>query len=443
MSRYMGVFILLFSMFNSVHSMEITLGDYLGFVEKNSKELYMAQLDRSLAETQESLAKSQVLPMVAGSVSYGRQLNELTQSYPVASLSTGGALIWDDVAISRDNKLEVTLGVSQNLFNVSVLRAIEASEKYRSLTTTIYEAKREAILTVAKKVYFQTLLLEQVYSVKQKTLDHSYDTYMDIQVKYENEIASELDVLQAKVNYQINIPEATQAERNLRLALSNLKFLGGLDHSAQLTFMETLNEVPDMPMVGEIEEIFQGRSDYIALLEERELRDINISKTQSDFYPTVKATGAYYTTASSDDFAFDELSVDSYSVGVTVDIPIFYGGSRFSKLKQAKLELAQSELKIKQKQDEIENEVNNIEMLLEESKFRMELAKTTLETAEKAHSIMELSYKSGLATQLDLKDALLNLEGAQLNFYKANYDFLEAYFNWQHISGDGAKLPHI
>ena len=93
------------------------------------------------------------------------------------------------------------------------------------------------------------------------------------------------------------------------------------------------------------------------------------------------------------------------------------------------------------KQDEIRTEMNNLELTLEEARDRIESARTALETARQAYAITEISSREGLATQLDLKDALLSRDGAELGYYMSIYDYLDAYFSWQQAVGMGDRLP--
>ena len=111
-------------------------------------------------------------------------------------------------------------------------------------------------------------------------------------------------------------------------------------------------------------------------------------------------------------------------------------------MEQVRLELEKTRVSLLQKQDEVRTEINNLQLLLNEASSRIVSAETTVKTAEKAYSIMEISAENGLATQLELKDALLNLSGAKLNYYSAIYDYLSAYFQWQQAVGEGDQLPY-
>ena len=72
---------------------------------------------------------------------------------------------------------------------------------------------------------------------------------------------------------------------------------------------------------------------------------------------------------------------------------------------------------------------------MEESFQRITSARATLKAAEKAFQIAENTAKSGLATQLQLKDARVGYDMAMMNYYAATFDYLSAYFQWERATG--------
>jgi outer membrane protein TolC len=190
------------------------------------------------------------------------------------------------------------------------------------------------------------------------------------------------------------------------------------------------------------EDIRGRRPDYRLLLNEEALRKINISVERSKFYPSISASVNYGLQTSDDGFDFDlNDATDTLTAGITVSIPVFYGGSRFASLEKARLELQRTRSQMAQKESDISTELENIQLTLEEAKLRVDTARQTLETAEKAYEVSRTSVENGLATQLELKDARVSLEQARLGYLTAGFDYLSAYFDWQMATGRGAEVP--
>lgn len=440
MKKVMSIFILIgLSVFN-LTGRELDLKSYMELVEKNSKDLKLAEIDQELAKTQEKLARSAIMPIVAGSGSYTRNILDITTSYAYSADLSTGYFNYMDYDYNSDNDFVFALAVEQKIFDMSVFKALEASRKYREMTGTIYEATRQGILTAAKQVYFQTVLLHEVNTVKKATEQNAYESYQDVKKRFDNDLASELDVLQAQVNWQINIPETTKSERNRDLAMSNLKHLAGIKTDEVIVLTDTLSEVPAKKDIENLSSVLSNRPDYRVTQRIVDLRKINISAKASEFYPSLSASGSIGTSISNDEFSLDD-GTEFFTLGLSITVPIFYGGSRFAKMDQARQEMEIAQINLSKKQDDIQIEINNINLLLDEASSRIISAETTVKTAENAFGIMEVSSRNGLATQLDLKDARLNLSGAKLNYYSAIYDYLDAFFKWQQATGEGDQLP--
>lgn len=435
----------LLSPLSPLSALDLDLAGYMALVEENSKTLHQADIDRELARAQEMLTRSAALPGISATAGYTRNLTEITQPYPAYVVETGtpGTVLplqTQDVKVNQKNDFSFDVGVQQLLFDVTVFRALEASRRYRVLTGTIYEATRQGVLTAAKQVYYQTVLLNEVYEVRAATEQNAYEAYQDVLQKFENGVASELEALQAEVSWQLNIPQTTLAARNRDMALSNLKFLAGLEPEDEVVLQDTLSAVPEQNTEMALGEILASRPDYQAIQGQIELRDINVSAVRAEFYPSLSATFGYGWQKSDDEFRFDD-GTDAMQFGLSLTVPIFYGGSRFAKMQQARSELERARIDLLQKQDEIRTEINNLRMSLDEAASRIISAESTVKTAEKAYRITEISYENGLGTQLDLKDARLNQQNAQLGYYSAIFDYMNAYFSWQQAVGEGDKLP--
>lgn len=425
----------------------LDLTTFLGLVEENSLRLQAIRTDRELAEVQEDLARSQMFPVIGGEAGYTRNFLDIEQEMPVAASTleadptTGAApLITQPIDVNQDNELSLGLSVQQTVFDMTVFRALEASRQFTGLTSTAYEASRQAILTEAKRLYFQVLLLEEVLAVRRSSEEIARDNYRDTQRREENGLASPLELLQAEVNWKITQPDTSQAQRNLNIALQNLKDFAGIPQDAELELGGNLDAYPQLPSFEGAFADRTARPDYRALLAERELRDINVDAERAKFYPTLSTSFTYGREMADDGFDFSD-GTDVLTAGLTLTVPIFYGSSRFASLQQAQLELRQAETSIRQKDEEIATELETVRLTLQEADLRIESAEQTLATAERAYEVSQTSVENGLATQLELKDARVSLEQARLNYLSAVFDYLSAYFDWQLAVGRGDEVP--
>ncbi len=417
-----------------------TLENYIKGVEKNSRQLEQAAKDVVIAKANEKATTAMALPTVGAQAGYTRNLLEVEQPSPVAALPSG-ELLYQDIVVNNDNDYSFGLSLSQQVFNLKVLNAIKASREYRLMTDSIYNIQHQEIITIAKKVYYQNYLMEKLYEVKKTTETNTYESYLIIKDKFENGLVSEVDLLRAEVDWKMTIPESTQAGKNLDLARINFKNLAGIPLEEEVVLDCDITLYPEIPQIIPIGEILPERPDYMTLIREKSLRDINIKASLADHYPTLSANIGYGFSASSDEFSLED-NTKVATIGFTLAMPIYSGGALSALDLKARTEYEQTVLKIEQLKEDVSSEISSIYLSLREAEERIQSAVATIDTAKKAFEITQASYNSGMGTQLELKDARLSLEMAEISHISAVYEYLAAYFDWEKATGNVNKnLP--
>ncbi len=435
MKKTAAICLLLFSAAIYGFGSEITIDDYIRLVEKNSKQLLQAAKDIEIADATEKTVRSQAYPMIGAEIGYTRNLSDIEQSWPVAADTASGMLIYQDIDVNTDNEFSFGLSLSQQIFNMKVFNAIKASREFKLMSGYIYDIQNQTVITLAKKVYYQNFLLEKLLEVKKEVENNSHENYLNVRKKFENGLVSQFELLRTEVDWKMKIPETTQARKNLDLAKINLKNLAGIPLEDEVILKSDINDYPEMPQPVPLPDILKERPDYKSLVREMSLREINVKAAMSDHYPTVAGNILYGVSSGSDDFSLDGDKTTVTQVGIKVSLPIYSGGALSAQDKKAKSEFDQTEIKLKQLKENILSEINSIYLTLKETGERIESAAATMETAMQAYEIAQTSYNSGMATQLDLKDAALSLELAKISHISAVYEYLAATFDWDMAIG--------
>lgn len=401
-----------------------TLNQFLEQVAQHSKDLKLAQEDLKYAQATKREAVSGVLPNISAGAGYNRNLK-------------ANYLYIDDETkfkINRNNEYSFNVTLNQTLFSGAVYNAIRAANEYSKLTEYVYEASEDEIITMAKKSFYQTLLLKQVYEVTKKSEANALENYNTINKGFEIGLKSEFEKLQSEVRYKDIIPQVTETQRNYDIALINLKNMAGIDLEAEFEPVGSLEDYPTMPVAVEFDNILEQRPDYNAIVWEEKLRTTGVRAEKAGYIPTLSGFFSYNYSAQSDDFKFENEN-NSYTVGLNLSIPIFTGGKTNAKVQQAKIELNRTKINRDKTIDNIKTETTNIRLRLAEAFNRIESARSSYNTAKKAFDIAETTSASGLTTQLELKDSRVVLDQAEVNFYSAIYEYLDAYFDWQKAIG--------
>ncbi|MCK5147668.1 TolC family protein [bacterium] len=428
-----SIIIPLFIMATTLMGQSLTLEAFQNKVLNHSKILQLAQKDKDIASYQKREAVSTALPKIIGQANYTRNLTEYYMYADMSALTGGeGGIV--KFKVKQDNEFSANIVLQQTLFSPSVGSAIKAAQQFANLTDFIYEANRQVILTEASKLFYQGLLLEKVWEVARATEINAKENFEQVNLKFEHGQVSEFQLVQSEMRWKNAIPGTALAQRNHDLLINTLKQWAGLSTNNQLKLIGNLESTPDIPIIVSFDDAAKKRPDINALTWEKALRATDVSNKKGAYLPTLTGSLIYAYTAQSDRFKLEQDNGLAMA-GLSLTLPIYLGGYRKTQIDKAKVEMAKTQIRIDQARESLYNELANVKLRLKEAHQRIASADATLKTANKAFNIAQVTTKNGLSTQLELKDARMGFDQAQLGYYVAVYDYMAAYFDWQKATG--------
>lgn len=427
------VFILTIALFTNVRAYAETydLPAFLEAVKQYNNDLKLAGKERETAAAQAKEAKSDALPSIGFEAGYNRNLTDFYMYFDRSAFGGTGVA---KAPYKRDNEYSSSIALQQTLFNASVGNAIEAAEQYRTMTDYVYNASLESILTGAKKLFYQGLLLEEILTVTKSAEVNALENFTTTKLKYDNGQTSHLECLQAETRWRNAVTETQKAERNVKLAMNTLKTCAGIDVSRDVRIEGTLDTIPEAPEIVTAESVLNTRPDFQALTWEEELRKTAVKAAKNAYMPTLNGTVAFSYTAQSNKFMLDEEN-KFWFAGVNLSLPVYTGGKIGANVQKARIELGKTSIRKEITKQNISTELENIYLRIEEARLRIRSAESTRATAEKAFQIAETTTRDGLTTQLQLKDMRVVYDQSMINYYAAVYDFMDAYFDWERAVG--------
>jgi outer membrane protein TolC len=318
---------------------------------------------------------------------------------------------------------------------MKAIAALRASKQYKNLYGTAYTEAKRQITNAARKAYFGAVLLREMLSVREDSEKNNLAAYEDMKKQYEAGMARELDMLLAEVAWQQSIPAVTLARRDLENALIQLKTLADIELDEPIALTTPLDSFPELPKEVSPEESYSRRTDYMLLLQQRDITDISIDLALADFFPTISASLGLSRLGYGDQAKLMDTHTDVLQLGVKIALPVYTGGARRSQLEIEKINLRKQDTELAKKRDSIQAEITRLYLSLRESWERIGSSKITSETADKAYRLVRLSLANGMATQLEVNTAAVRLEEAQLAYYNSVYDYLTWYFDWEKALG--------
>ncbi len=122
-------------------------------------------------------------------------------------------------------------------------------------------------------------------------------------------------------------------------------------------------------------------------------------------------------------------------IGLSLQVPIFDGFAKRSRINQAKLELQKTNNNIEQLKASIDNDIQQSTLNFTSALVTMDAQKRNMELAEKVYSSTKLKYEQGLGSNQEISTAQADLVTAQNNYYGSLYDAIIAKIDYQKAAG--------
>lgn len=247
--------------------------------------------------------------------------------------------------------------------------------------------------------------------------------------QYELGAASQYDVLRTQVAVKNVEPELTQAQIAIKRAQLQLSILLGMTSDIKLMPNVTLAHYESSMYddVMHIDTTLQNNPDLRLLdIQTRQL-DNALTIQKMSWYPTLALTANYNWTSMSNGSPFKNFRWNPYSmIGLTLSVPLFEGGQRYTRIKQARIQLDE----MKWQRENLERSVKmQTDLAMENIHLNVQQISSSSESmrqAEKAHDIMRQSFEIGAASYLDLRDSELALTQSRLAYNQSIYNYLVA-----------------
>ena len=384
----------------------------------------------------------QLLPSISFAGQYSRTVEKQTMYLNMSAL-TGGAGSQGGESDASASKSSSASGIKMGLDNsyslgFSASMPIIAPQLWKSLNlsdTQILQSVETArksrlnLINQVKSAYYGLLLANDSYRVIQDNYNNAKFTHEIYVKKHELGAASEYDVLRTSVAVKNIEPELLQAEIAIKQAKLQMAILMGMD--AAIPFEPTNSlaayEQTMYEDVLSINKSIDQNTDLKMLDIQTQTLNDALEIQQMAWYPTLAFTANYNWTSMSDGNMFKNFRWSPYStIGLSLSLPIFQGGQRYYKIKQAQLQVDE----MKFQRENLERSINmQVELAIDNINKNVKQIASSAENvkqADKAHDIMEKSFKIGAASYLDLRDSELALTRSQLAYYQSIYNYLVA-----------------
>ena len=409
----------------------ITIEQAINIALENNSSIQVAKKSAEIYDQQVKQYWSYVYPQITLSGSYTRTI------HPQEVLTSMGKF-----RMGLDNATSGTAEATLLLWKGGAVSAGIRMGKYHSQSGYLELNETQNLIKDDVNILCYGIILSHaLIQVQKENLDIAKDHLKEIQQKYKQGLASDLDVLNQKVKVSNSEPALIQAKNGYEIGLLTLRRVLNKDPQDKLSLKWDIQDIMEY-QIPDLETLFEtaqkNRPELIIsqLGVEMAKEQVNIAK--ADHYGSLTAFANATYTGSSNEVIIPMSSYNSSwgtAVGLRISLPLFEGFKVTSQVRQKELAYEQALIQAQDTQRNIKIEVKRAWLNLNEAKERIASTKGTISQARKNLHSTNLRYRNGLASRLDLDDAALLLHDAELQFVQAVHDGFVALSNLNYSVG--------
>lgn len=428
-------------------SAELTLEECLEIALSDNPTIKVADMEIVKADYSKKETLGALLPSLSFDGSYSRTLQKQVMYMGIggfgglggdsdsdgdsAGLDSGESAAKADEGfkIGLDNQYSLGFQFSMPLIAPQLWASLKLSDVQIARAAEQARASRIDMVNQVKNAFYA---LQLAYDSK-KVVTDSYEmaklTHNIYEKRFRAGDASEYDVLRTSVAMKNIEPEMIQCDIAIQRAHLQLAILMGVDVNTPFTIAGTLADY-EQTMYADVMTIQPDLSQNTSLL----MNDIEtmalehtLKMQKAAWWPTLALAANYNWISSSNGSPFKNFRWTPYSmIGLSLSVPIFQGGQRYNRIKQARIQLDQMqwtrENLVRNINSQVTLAIDNIQLNIKQ----IASSKESVAEADRAHQIQQKSFEIGAASYLDLRDSELSLTRAQLAYYQSIYNYMVA-----------------
>jgi len=400
---------------------------------QNDPTLQQVDAQRRAAQKGIDITKSAFWPQVDLSAGYSRSESEnatydsVAQNFIVLDTESRG---WN-----------AGLNLSQTVFDMNVWDRAELSEKQAYQAEVNYLSVRQQLMIRVVNAYFTVLERQddlEFATAEKKAIERQLE---QTKQRFSVGLTAITDVHEAQAQYDTSVAAEIQAKNAVEIAQESLREITGRYHE-DLAQLNTNTFSPESPEPADaIQWVKIAEDKNLQLLVQRvsvEIAEQQIDLARNGHLPTVSLNGSYSTRDTTTTTRGNEINMprmDSNSIGLSLNVPIFTGFRTSSEVDQARENYVASSQELEGVRRGVERQVRNAFYDVVASQATIRAFEQAVVSAESALKATQTGFEVGTRTIVDVLNSTRNLYNARRNLSSARYGYIRQYLTLKQASG--------
>lgn len=416
-------------------SQSLSLAEAIRIAHRESEAVHIAQIGADRALGQFLQARSQRLPQITASASYQRliqsQFKSIADQFGGGSDTSGaGAFTNSPLAavFASENTMVLGLTGSQLLYAGGRVNASLAAADAGRRTAAIAErSARAALVFSVAQAYFDAQLAERLVSIADSTFDQAERALRQTQLSKDVGNTAEYDLLRARVQRDNARPVVLAARTRRDIAFQSLRQVLNLPPNATITLTTSIEDATAAPpadirsasdvVASTIDTTADQRAAVREAAEAVRAQEAQLRIAKSSRLPQIALQSTYQRFSYPSGVIEDRIKAyyPNWTASLGLSIPVYTGGRLHGEEIVARANLAEAQERLKQTREAASLDSRMVLAELELAEATYTASAGTDEQAARAYSIAEVRFNEGIATQLELTQARVDLSSARAN----------------------------
>lgn len=326
---------------------------------------------------------------------------------------------------------------SQLIFNRDVLLASRTKDDVRLQSSQTTISTKIDLAAAVSKAFYDILATSQQVRVADENIIRTERSLQDAYNQYKVGLVDKIDYKRATITLN-NTKASKRANEDLLVAkTAYLRSLMNYPDSDSLRIVYDSLQMEDNILLDTLQAPdFKSRIEYRLLETQRNLLKANVAYNHWSYLPSLSANGAYNLNFQNNDFA--KLYGTNYPnsfAALTLAFPIFQGGKRKANLQVAELQLNKNDLDLVNIKNSVNSQYAQALAVYKGSLVNYLALKDNVNLAKEVYDVVQLQYRNGIKTYLEVIQSETDLRTSQINYFNALYQLLASKIDVQKALG--------
>jgi outer membrane protein len=400
---------------------------------QNDPQTLKAKAKYEMAKESESVAFSSLLPYVA-----------FTGSYTLSDAENYSNDLGEVVDVESTN-LQYGLSLSQAIFRMDTWYKLDAEEKRALQAQAGFDLAQQALIARVTQAYFNVLKaqdnLEFVLAEK-KAIERQLE---QTKQRFNVGLTAITDVHEAQAKFDAAIASEIRSKNNVEIAKEFLREITGKYY----TNFDTLNTErfeATMPQPSQVQSWVSQSENANLELKAKELvveaAKYDLKRSKSGHYPTLTLNARIGSSDSESDITSSLATInsnppalDSNSISLNLNVPIYAGGGTSALVRQAQANYVYASEDREATHRAVVRQVRSSYADVTALVSTLKALGQSVVSAESALKATQAGFEVGTRTIVDVLNSTKNLYNAKSNLSSTRYDYVLAMMALKQSSG--------